>query len=578
MSQNYDIFISYRREAFESASLICEKLKAAGYKVFLDLEAMRSGKFNEQLYQVIEQCKDFVLVLPENALDRCSDPKDWVRLEITHAIKHQKNIVPVLLRNFTWPKPMPEGLEGLDLYQGVSASSHEYFDMAVQRMATYLKSRPQRKWKRWVAAAASLVLILALFFLIFRIIAIPSATHVANQLTQQAGIVSVLGDVNHDLQKHWSDFYTEYRYEPTERRKEMLVQDIRKSLPHQTAELEGYRKRLQNDYQLQLGEGQQLHLALYDIDPAEVMEGQVFAISLIDEIEQQAAFIREAVEDGEVSQSENESIQLGFTAFSHYTNIYYYGLLDILSRMPRKSLENYRTLSTTWRNFPNGIGLNHSSDDYNQYVEQEVNILESMNFEAKNRLIHLRDDADKELSNLRSVIDQYDQLYQDVAAQSHPDSTLTIEQNWLKIAMLASFLPDAAEMENDDEMELPSAVTAKRVLGDLDTLLDEYSGMYPWAIEACHSAKEFYRSLANGRKEYGGQIVLISNSSKLKNGDIVTAVDGKSLTGLSFEKQANLLLSDGEKTLTILASDKRTVRYNPSSDQVGMLPLVSREE
>ena len=67
----YDIFISYRRASFESANLIAEKLRRAGYSVFFDVETLRSGKFNEQLLTVIEQCKDFIIVLSENALDVC---------------------------------------------------------------------------------------------------------------------------------------------------------------------------------------------------------------------------------------------------------------------------------------------------------------------------------------------------------------------------------------------------------------------------------------------------------------------------------------------------------------------------
>ena len=42
------------------------------------LRWIRSGKFNTQLFSVIEECQDFLLVLSEKALDRCSDPKDWI--------------------------------------------------------------------------------------------------------------------------------------------------------------------------------------------------------------------------------------------------------------------------------------------------------------------------------------------------------------------------------------------------------------------------------------------------------------------------------------------------------------------
>ena len=45
----YDIFISYRRDAFESENLFATRLKALGYHVFFDIEKKNAGKFNEQL-------------------------------------------------------------------------------------------------------------------------------------------------------------------------------------------------------------------------------------------------------------------------------------------------------------------------------------------------------------------------------------------------------------------------------------------------------------------------------------------------------------------------------------------------
>ena len=67
--ENYDIFISYRRTAYDTANLIAVKLRHAGYKVFFDIDTLTAGKFNEQLLEVIKGCKDFIVVLPENALD-----------------------------------------------------------------------------------------------------------------------------------------------------------------------------------------------------------------------------------------------------------------------------------------------------------------------------------------------------------------------------------------------------------------------------------------------------------------------------------------------------------------------------
>lgn len=76
----YDVFISYRRDGGEMlAHILYERMKDAGYDVFQDVESLRSGDFNTALYDVIENCQDFILVLSPGALDRCSNPDDWVK-------------------------------------------------------------------------------------------------------------------------------------------------------------------------------------------------------------------------------------------------------------------------------------------------------------------------------------------------------------------------------------------------------------------------------------------------------------------------------------------------------------------
>ena len=81
--------------------------------VFYDIESLRSGDFNTKLLEVIEECEDMLLVLPPGGLDRCVNEDDWVRQEVVHALKHQKNIIPVMMRNFTFPKVLPPDMEPL---------------------------------------------------------------------------------------------------------------------------------------------------------------------------------------------------------------------------------------------------------------------------------------------------------------------------------------------------------------------------------------------------------------------------------------------------------------------------------
>ena len=144
MSGVKDIFISYRREGGEFlASLLYQRLSSDGYSVFLDVESLRSGKFNEQLFKVIDECTDFLLILPPNGLNRCVHPDDWVRLEIERAVDCGKNIIPVMMRGFEWPEVLPEKLQGIPLENGVTANT-ELFDGVITRLEKkLLRSKEQ---------------------------------------------------------------------------------------------------------------------------------------------------------------------------------------------------------------------------------------------------------------------------------------------------------------------------------------------------------------------------------------------------------------------------------------------------
>ncbi|MCD8364649.1 MAG: toll/interleukin-1 receptor domain-containing protein [Clostridiales bacterium] len=141
----YQVFISYRREGGESlAALLHERLSRMGYHVFYDVESLRSGKFNTQLLSVIENCTDVLVVLPPNALDRCVSEEDWVRQEIAHALKCEKNVIPVMMRNFFFPDHLPKELEDLPNMEGISANM-EYFDAVIRRIDRLLISKPEEQ-------------------------------------------------------------------------------------------------------------------------------------------------------------------------------------------------------------------------------------------------------------------------------------------------------------------------------------------------------------------------------------------------------------------------------------------------
>lgn len=100
IKKKIDVFISYRRSTgSELASLLKTYLSFKNYKIFFDVESLRSGNFGESLIKNVQEAKNFVLVLSPNALDRCGsnqEDDDWVRIEIETALKSSCNIIPIV--------------------------------------------------------------------------------------------------------------------------------------------------------------------------------------------------------------------------------------------------------------------------------------------------------------------------------------------------------------------------------------------------------------------------------------------------------------------------------------------------
>lgn len=82
LDKSLDVFVSYRRSnGSQLASLLKVHLQLRGFSVFIDVERLEAGKFDNNLLQSIQRAKHFLLVLTPNALERCvgdADRKDWV--------------------------------------------------------------------------------------------------------------------------------------------------------------------------------------------------------------------------------------------------------------------------------------------------------------------------------------------------------------------------------------------------------------------------------------------------------------------------------------------------------------------
>lgn len=114
MEHKYDIFISYRRVGgAQYARILQLMLIQRGYKVFLDYDELTDGVFSDKIRAAIKEAPVFMLVLSGGSMTRCANEGDWVREEITLAVKQGKHIIPVNPDNSFdgFPDGMPEELK-----------------------------------------------------------------------------------------------------------------------------------------------------------------------------------------------------------------------------------------------------------------------------------------------------------------------------------------------------------------------------------------------------------------------------------------------------------------------------------
>ena len=138
------IFLSYRRDGGEyMAQILYDRLLARGYDVFYDIESLKAGAFDRRLLKEIERCDCVIAILPKNGLDRCNDPEDWVRQELAYAFAIKKPLVPVMLRDFSFPEDLPEDIAELKLCHGLKFEDMSFLDAKVDKLIDLITSREE---------------------------------------------------------------------------------------------------------------------------------------------------------------------------------------------------------------------------------------------------------------------------------------------------------------------------------------------------------------------------------------------------------------------------------------------------
>ena len=164
---NFNIFISYRRKGgFDTAKLIYDRLRMDGYSVSFDIDTLENGDFGNELEKRVKKCKDFLVILSPGVFDCFSeagyDPKDdWVRREIVYALQANKNIIPLLLDDFAYPRRLPSDIKELNRKNGIEINP-KLFETSYEKLKqSFLRSKPYwkiRYKKKIRSAIATLIL------------------------------------------------------------------------------------------------------------------------------------------------------------------------------------------------------------------------------------------------------------------------------------------------------------------------------------------------------------------------------------------------------------------------------------
>ena len=143
----YDVFLSYRRAGgADFAQLLKVELQARGLKVFLDIDNLGTGKFDDALQLSLGRSKNVVLVWTKGCMDRFFTPLgpndvDFVREEYASALRLQKNIIPLYKEDFSFPKEedMPAVVAPVLRINAVKWVG-EYRDASLQKLLARLES------------------------------------------------------------------------------------------------------------------------------------------------------------------------------------------------------------------------------------------------------------------------------------------------------------------------------------------------------------------------------------------------------------------------------------------------------
>lgn len=136
------VFISYRKDSGSSFARSLEQaLTSRGYDVFLDVDTIDAGRWADQIRDEVRSRAHFLLLLTQNALERCASPDDWVRREYELARTTNRNIVPVHDERFDFQATRdvcPADMEDLFDFQMAEIRNRSFADDVERLVQRYI--------------------------------------------------------------------------------------------------------------------------------------------------------------------------------------------------------------------------------------------------------------------------------------------------------------------------------------------------------------------------------------------------------------------------------------------------------
>ncbi|HEV3376772.1 MAG TPA: toll/interleukin-1 receptor domain-containing protein, partial [Thermoleophilaceae bacterium] len=140
-----EAFISYSRADRTFVRRLHEGLTAHGLSVWVDFEDIPpTAEWLAELYAGIERAEAFLFVISPDSL-----ASEMCQVEVLHALKHGKRIVPILRRPATVGPP----LEALGKPQWIDAQDDGEFDLTLATVLQALETDPE-----WLKAHTRLVI------------------------------------------------------------------------------------------------------------------------------------------------------------------------------------------------------------------------------------------------------------------------------------------------------------------------------------------------------------------------------------------------------------------------------------